>query len=114
MKKSGKSDFAAKATNGADEKYNARDFAEAASGTGGKFCARTLIESEKFCERDFAAQDASKKSYATDLSAQSASEKFCANEQSGYFEEKNLAVFDQTRRWLDLYLADASRVLRPL
>ncbi len=31
--------------------------------------------------------------------------KFCENEQSGYFEEKNLAVFDQTRRWLDLYFS---------
>ena len=89
LKKSTKSDFAAKA----------------ASGTDGKFCARTLIASEKFCARDFAAQDASKKSYATDLSARSAGEKFCANEQSGYFEEKNLAVFDQTRRWLDLYFS---------
>ena len=77
-KKSAKSDFATKATDGADEKYNARDFA---------------------------AQDASKKSYATDLSAQSASEKFCANKQSGYFEERNLAVFDQTKRWLDLYFS---------
>ena len=56
-------------------------------------------------QRDFAAQDASKKSYATDLSAQSASEKFYINEQGGYFEEKNLAVFDQTRRWLDLYFS---------
>lgn len=78
LKKSDKSDFATKATNGTD----------------GKFCAR-----------DFAAQDASKKSYATDLSAQSASEKFYINEQGGYFEEKNLAVFDQTRRWLDLYFS---------
>ena len=89
LKKSEKSDFAA----------------EAASGTDGKFCAHTLVESEKFCERDFAAQGASKKSYATDLPAQSASEKFYINEQGGYFEEKNLAVFDQTRRWLDLYFS---------
>ena len=102
LKKSG---IAAKATNNADEKYNTRDFAEVTSSTDGKFCARTLIASEKFCERDFAAQDASKKSYATDLSAQSASEKFCANEQGADFEEKNLAVFDQTRRWLDLYFS---------
>lgn len=70
LKKNKKSDIAAKAANGADV----------------KFCAHTLM----------------------------ASEKSCANEQSGYFEEKNLAIFDQTRRWLDLYLADASRVLRPL
>ncbi|WP_298041048.1 methylated-DNA--[protein]-cysteine S-methyltransferase [uncultured Campylobacter sp.] len=78
LKKSEKSDFAAKATDGADEKYNTRDFAaEAASGTDGKFCAHTLI----------------------------ASEKFCANEQSEYFEEKNLAIFDQTKRWLDLYFS---------
>lgn len=61
QEKSAKSDFAAKA----------------ASGTDGKFCARTLI----------------------------ASEKFCANEQGADFEEKNLAVFDQTRRWLDLYFS---------
>ena len=78
LKKSGKSDFAAKATNGADEKYNTRDFAaEVTSGTDVKFCANVLV----------------------------ASEKFCANEQGGYFEEKNLAVFDQTRRWLDLYFS---------
>ena len=101
-----KSDIAAKATDGADEKYNTRDFAaEAASGADGKFCTHTLVASEKFCTRDFAAQDASKKSYATDLSAQSAGEKFYVNEQGGYFEERNLAVFDQTRRWLDLYFS---------
>ena len=95
LKKSKKSDIAAKAANGADEKYNTRDFAaEAISGMDVKFCAY-----------DFAAQDASKKSYATDLSAQGASEKFCANEQGADFEEKNLAVFDQTRRWLDLYFS---------
>ena len=87
MKKSKKSDFAAKAANSADEKYNASDFA---------------------------AQGASKKSYATDLSAQSAGEKFYINEQGGYFEEKNLAVFDQTRRWLDLYFSGRGLVLRPL
>lgn len=73
-----KSDIAAKATNNADEKYNTRDFA---------------------------AQGADVKSHVTDLSAQSAGEKFCANEQSGYFKEKNLAVFDQTKRWLDLYFS---------
>ncbi|WP_297941626.1 methylated-DNA--[protein]-cysteine S-methyltransferase [uncultured Campylobacter sp.] len=105
LKKSTKSDFAAKATNGADEKYNARDFAEAESGADVKFCANVLVASEKFCERDFAAQDASKKSYATDLSAQSVGEKFCINKQSGYFEEKNLPVLDQTKRWLDLYFS---------
>lgn len=76
LKKSKKSDFAAKAANSADEKYNASDFA---------------------------AYDASKKSRATNLSTQGGSKKFCANEQGGYFEEKNLAVFDQTKRWLDLY-----------
>ena len=78
LKKSEKSDFAAKATSGADEKYNARDFT---------------------------AQSASKKSHASNLSAQGASEKFCENEQNGCFEEKNLAVFDQTKRWLDLYFS---------
>lgn len=105
LKKSKKSDFAAKATDGADEKYNARDFAEVTSGTDVKFCANVLVASEKFCERDFAAQGASKKSHATDLSAQDAGEKFYVNEQGGYFEEKNLAVFDQTKRWLDLYFS---------
>ncbi len=106
QEKSAKSDFATKATSGTDEKYNTRDFAaEVTSGTDGKFCARTLIASEKFCARDFAAQDASKKSYATDLSAQSAGEKFYVNEQSACLKEKNLAVFDQTRRWLDLYFS---------
>ena len=73
-----------------------------------EFCAHTFIASEKFFTRDFAAQDAGKKPRATNLSAQGASGKFCANEQneqSGYFEEKNLAVFNQTRRWLDLYFS---------
>ncbi|WP_299189708.1 methylated-DNA--[protein]-cysteine S-methyltransferase [uncultured Campylobacter sp.] len=110
-------DFAAKAASGADgkfcahtliesEKFCARDFAaEAESGTDVKFCANVLVASEKFCARDFTAQSVSKKSYATNLSAQGASEKICANEQSGYFEGKNLAVFDQTRRWLDLYFS---------
>ena len=89
MEKSEKSDFAAKATNGADKKYNARDFA---------------------------VKDTGEKSRATNLSAQGGSGKFCANEQneqSWYFEEKNLAVCDQTRRWLDLYFSER-RVLRPL
>ena len=85
------------------EKYYAH--ALAMGGADGKFCAHTLIASEKFCAYDFAAQGGSKKSHATNLSEQSASEKFCANEQGGYFEEKNLAVFDQTRRWLDLYFS---------
>ena len=66
LKKSGKSNIAAKAASGADEKYNTRDFAEVTSGTDGKFCE---------------------------------------NEQGADFEEKNLAVFDQTRRWLDLYFS---------
>ena len=106
QEKSAKSDFAAKAASGTDEKYNTRDFAaEVTSGADVKFCANVLVASEKFCARDFAAQDASKKSYATDLSTQSAGEKFYINEQGGYFEEKNLAVFDQTRRWLDLYFS---------
>ncbi len=84
--------FAAKAASGADEKYNTRDFAaEVTSSTDGKFCAHTLIESEK--------------SHATNLSAQGESGKFCANEQGADFEEKNLAVFDQTKRWLDLYFS---------
>ena len=56
-----KSDITAKATNNADEKYNTRDFAaEVTSGADVKFCAHTLMASEKFCARDFAAQDASK------------------------------------------------------
>lgn len=89
-----KNNIAAEAASSADEKYNARDFAEVTSGADGKFCAR-----------DFEAQGASKKSHATDLSAQSAGEKFCANKQSACPKEKNLAVFDQTRRWLDLYFS---------
>ena len=78
LKKSVKSDIAAKAANGADEKYNARDFA---------------------------LKDTGEKPRVTNLSAQDAGEKFCENEQGGYFEEKNLAVFDQTKRWLDLYFS---------
>lgn len=73
-----------------------------------EFCAHTFIASEKFCARGFAVKDTGEKSRATNLSAQGASGKFCANEQnkqSGYFEEKNLAVFDQTRRRLDLYFS---------
>ena len=61
LKKSEKSKIAAEAANGADKKYNARDFA---------------------------VKDTGEKSHATNLSAQGASEKFCVNEQSGYFEEK--------------------------
>lgn len=53
-------------------------------------------------QRDFAAL---KKNDTAAKAANSADGKFCANEQSGYFEEKNLAVFDQTRRWLDLYFS---------
>ena len=81
LKKSEKSDFAVKTASGADEKDNASDFA---------------------------LKDTGKKSHATNLSAQGGSGKFCVNEQneqSGYFKEKNLAVFDQTRRWLDLYFS---------
>ena len=93
------------ATSGADEKYNTRDFAEVTSSTDGKFCAYTLIESEKSCARDFTAQSVSKKSHASNLSAQDAGEKFCENEQGACPKEKNLAVFDQTKRWLDLYFS---------
>ena len=67
-----KSDTATKAANGAD----------------GKFCAHTLIASEKFFTRGFAVKDTDKKPRATNLSVQGASGKFCTNEQSGYFEEK--------------------------
>lgn len=106
LEKSEKSNTAAKAANGTDVKFCARDFtafkknniaAEAASSAN-----------EKYNTRDFAAQDAGEKPRATNLSTQGAGEKFYANEQneqSGYFEEKNLAVFDQTRRWLDLYFS---------
>lgn len=75
---------------------------------GEKYYAHALMASSadgKFCTRDFAAQDASKKSHVTDLSAQGESEKFYINEQSACLKEKNLAVFDQTRRWLDLYFS---------
>ena len=76
-----KSDIAAEAASSADEKDNTHDFAvEITSGADVKFCAHTLIESEKFCTNE-------------------------QNEQGGYFEEKNLAVFDQTKRWLDLYFS---------
>ena len=88
------------------EKYYAH--ALAANGENGKFCAHTLIASEKFFTRDFAVKDTGEKPHAINLSAQGGSGKFCANEQneqSGYFKEKNLAVFDQTRRWLDLYFS---------
>lgn len=81
LKKSEKSKIAAEAASGADKKYNASGFA---------------------------VKDTGKKSRATNLSTQGAGEKFYANEQneqSGYFKEKNLAVFDQTRRWLDLYFS---------
>jgi hypothetical protein len=71
LTRSEKSYIAAKAASGADKKYNASDFA---------------------------AQDAGEKSRATNLSVQGGSGKFCANEQSADFEEKNLAVFDQTKR----------------
>jgi len=109
LKKSEKSNIAAEAASSANEKYNTRDFAaEVTSGADVKFCAHTLIESEKFCACDFAAQGASKKSHASNLSVQGASGKFCTNEQneqSWYFEERNLAIFDKTRRWLDLYFS---------
>lgn len=106
QEKSAKSDFAAKAASGTDEKYNTRDFAaEVTSGADVKFCANVLVVSEKFCARDFAVKDTGKKPRATNLSAQGGSRNFCANEQGGYFEEKNLVVFDQTKRWLDLYFS---------
>lgn len=49
---------------------------EAASSTDVKFCAHTLIASEKFFTRDFAAQDAGEKPRTTNLSTQGASGKF--------------------------------------
>lgn len=108
------------------EKYYAH--ALTASGADGKFCARDIAAKtdaaakegcyeksgaleaksgadKKHNARDFAVKGTGEKSRATNLSAQGGSGKFCANEQSGYFEEKNLAVFDQTRRWLDLYFS---------
>ena len=83
-------------------------YALAESGADVKFCAHTLIASEKFFTRGFAVKDTGEKPRATNLSVQGAGEKFCANEQneqSGYFKEKNLTVFDQTKRWLDLYFS---------
>ncbi len=89
------------------EKYYAH--ALAASGADKKQSSADLLTKKQHTasetQRNFAAQDASKKSYATDLSAQSAGEKFYINEQSADFEEKNLAIFDQTKRWLDLYFS---------
>ena len=84
-KKRGSADLLAKEQHAASE--TKRDFAAlkkseksdiAAKASNVKFYARTLIESEKFCTNE-------------------------QNEQGGYFEEKNLAVFDQTKHWLDLY-----------
>lgn len=53
LKKSKKSDFAAEAESGADEKYNTRDFAEVTSGVDVKFCAHTYSERKilhaRFC-----------------------------------------------------------------
>ena len=114
-KKRGDADLLAKEQRAASKTQ--RDFAalkkskksdiatEAASGADVKLCAHTLIASEKFFTRDFAVKDTGEKPRATNLSAQGTGGKFCVNEQSGYFEEKNLAVFDQTRRWLDLYFS---------
>ena len=111
-KKRSSADLLAKEQYGASETQ--RDFAalkksnitaKAANGADVEFCANVLITSEKFCARDFAVKDTGKKPRATNLSAQGADEKFCINEQNWYFEEKNLAVFDQTRRWLDLYFS---------
>lgn len=82
-KKRGDDDLLAKERHAASETQ--RDFAEVTSGADVKFCAHTLIESEKFCARDFAAQDAGEKSRATNLSVQGGSGKFCANEQSADF-----------------------------
>ena len=53
LKKSKKSDIAAEAASGADEKYNTRDFAEVTSGVDVKFCAHTYSERKilhaRFC-----------------------------------------------------------------
>ena len=89
------------------EKYYAH--ALAASGADEKQSSADLLAKEQYgaseTQRDFMTQGASKKSHASNLSAQGASEKFCENEQNGCFEEKDLAVFDQTKRWLDLYFS---------
>ncbi|WP_298051086.1 methylated-DNA--[protein]-cysteine S-methyltransferase [uncultured Campylobacter sp.] len=86
---------ALEAKSGADKKRDSADL----------LAKEQRAASEKFFTRDFVAQDAGEKSRATNLSVQSAGGKFCANEQSGYFEERNLVVFDQTKRWLDLYFS---------
>ena len=115
------------AASGADGKFCMRDIAaktdaaaregcyeksgapETKSGANKKRGSADLLAKEQHAasetQRDFAAYDASKKSRATNLSAQSAGEKFCENEQGACPKEKNLAVFDQTRRWLDLYFS---------
>ena len=97
-KKRGSADLLAKEQRAASETQ--RDFAalkksnitaKAANSADGKFCAHTLIASEKFFTRGFAVKDTGKKPRATNLSVQGASGKFCTNEQneqSGYFEEK--------------------------
>ena len=98
LKKSEKSDIAAEATNGAD----------------GKFCAHTLIASEKFFTRDFAVKDTGKKPRVTNLSAQGAGEKFCVNEQSDTLRRKIWPFSIKLGAGSICILADASRVLRPL
>ena len=74
------SDLLAKEQHAASEIQ--RDFAtlkksdtttKAANGADGKFCAHTLIASEKFFTRGFAVKDTGKKPRATNLSAQGAS-----------------------------------------
>ena len=82
-KKRGSADLLAKEQHAASETQ--RDFAalkkseksniaaKAASSANGKFCAHTLIASEKFFTRGFAVKDTGEKPRATNLSAQGAS-----------------------------------------
>ena len=91
-KKWGSADLLAKERHAASETQ--RDFAalkkskksniaaKAASSANGKFCAHTLIASEKFFTRDCAVKDTGEKPHAINLSAQGGSGKFCANEQN--------------------------------
>lgn len=104
------------ATGRENDKFCTRDIAaKAANGADLKFCAHTYSE-RKILHARFCSSGCGQRPRATNLSAQGASGKFCTNEQneqSGYFEEKNLAVFDQTRRWLDLYFSGCEQGFTP-
>ena len=98
QEKSAKSDFAAKAMNGTD----------------GKFCARTLIESEKFCERDFAAYDAGKNLAPPIFRRKTRTENFAQTNKARASRRKTWLFSIKLSAGLICILADASLALRPL